>query len=426
MQEVIAILQELSAESSTLKKKEILRKNEDNQTLRKIIDFLLNPFIITGISAKKIKKELPSANEPSRFGDFLSLLDYVAKFNTGTDQAVGQVQQFINAAPADERDFYRSIITKSLRLGSDAKTVNSVWGPDFIPQWEVQQSYRIDNYELGAGEWFSLSEKLNGVRGTYYENRIFSRQGKEFNGLDHILSDIKQLSLGGAVLDGELVRRNIDNVNDNENFRLGTGIINSDSTDKTLIEFVIFDCLSADEFKAGKSNCGYKERLVQLKSIEQEIKDKGLNSIAIVKILYSGTEQEKIPGLLEQVAGQDKEGLMLNRDMPYQRKRHNGILKVKKFYTVDLKIVAVEAGGGRLAGTLGAFVVEYKDNLVNVGSGFSDEQRSEFWAKKEELIGRVIEVKYKEESVDKKTKKHSLQFPIFVALREEGKEVSYS
>jgi len=41
------------------------------------------------------------------------------------------------------------------------------------------------------------------------------------------------------------------------------------------------------------------------------------------------------------------------------------------------------------------------------------------------MPGRVIEVKYKEESSDKKTGLLSLQFPIFVSLREEGKEESY-
>ena len=85
------------------------------------------------------------------------------------------------------------------------------------------------------------------------------------------------------------------------------------------------------------------------------------------------------------------------------------------------------AGGftGRLTGKLGAFVVDYKGNALNVGSGMTDEQREEFWSIHNDLIGRVIEVKYKEESSDKKTGQHSLQFPIFVALREKGKEESY-
>jgi DNA ligase-1 len=75
---------------------------------------------------------------------------------------------------------------------------------------------------------------------------------------------------------------------------------------------------------------------------------------------------------------------------------------------------------------LRAFVVDYKGNELNVGSGMSDEQRTEFWNKRDELAGRVIEVKYKEESNDKTTGNVSLQFPIFVSLREVGKEISYS
>ena len=128
---------------------------------------------------------------------------------------------------------------------------------------------------------------------------------------------------------------------------------------------------------------------------------------------------------LEKMIREGKEGLMLNRDAKYMRKRHSGILKVKQFYTVDLKIIDILEGNGRLKGRLGSFVVKYKDNVLNVGSGMTDEQRDIFWNKREELIGRVIEVKYKEESRDKETRKPSLQFPIFVRLRELGKQESY-
>jgi len=145
----------------------------------------------------------------------------------------------------------------------------------------------------------------------------------------------------------------------------------------------------------------------------------------MVEVLYSGSDAGVIDNFLDQMVSEDKEGLMLNRDSKYYRKRHNGILKVKQFYTVDLIITAVEAGSGRLAGKLGAFVVDYKGNKLNVGSGMTDEQRDDFWRIRDELTGRVIEVKYKEESSDKKTGQHSLQFPIFVSLREEGKEESH-
>jgi len=78
-------------------------------------------------------------------------------------------------------------------------------------------------------------------------------------------------------------------------------------------------------------------------------------------------------------------------------------------------------------------IVEAEDFRVTIGVARrkyayyhyeADEQRDEFWRQRDELPGRVIEVKYKEESSDKKTGQLSLQFPIFVSLREEGKEES--
>lgn len=100
-------------------------------------------------------------------------------------------------------------------------------------------------------------------------------------------------------------------------------------------------------------------------------------------------------------------------------------MKVKKFYDFDLQVIGYEEGTGRNKGRLGAFVVDYKGNQVKVGSGYSDEERINFWNNRDELIGRVITVKYKEVSRDKKTGLESLQFPVYCGLTELGKEPSY-
>lgn len=152
----------------------------------------------------------------------------------------------------------------------------------------------------------------------------------------------------------------------------------------------------------------------------------GLPSLSVVEILYTGMDMSMIAPCLDRMIREGKEGLMLNRNSKYFRKRHNGILKVKQFYTVDLEIVDLEEGTGRLSGTLGAFVVRYKGNFLRVGSGMTDNQRNTFWNDGVALIGRIIEVKYKEESYDRKTGLPSLQFPIFVQLREFGKQESYN
>ena len=424
--EVRDVFNTLSQTASTLAKRDILSGNSDSDRFKAFINYLLNPFLITGISTKKITK-ITDKPPTMIFSSFLEMMDYILTNNTGSDEVIANINHFLSACDLDMRDFYTSIITKSARLGCDIKSVNKAFGFEFIPQWEVQQSYNIDKSPLKENEWFALTEKLNGVRGTYYEGKIISRQGKELIGLEHITDDIDQLfeKAENWVIDGELVRFNSDGLSDNENFRIGTGIISRDDANKSSIRFTIFDVLPKSEFIAGESELLYKDRL----SVLNELRDKAialsLSNISVVENLYAGTDTSKIDELLSVMVDEGREGLMLNRDSRYYRKRHNGILKVKRFYTIDLKVLEVEEGSGRLTGMLGAFVVDYKGNVVNVGSGMTDDQRVEFWQIRHSLPGRGIEVKYKEESSDKKTGLFSLQFPIFVSLREEGKEESY-
>ena len=422
----------LSQTSSILAKKKLLAERRGDANVRKFLDYLLNPFFVTGISEKKISKIL--TKEPTVFfASFHELMSYVRENHTGSDEVLANVQAFLNGyntAPWERSplyDFYVGIITKSIRIGCDVKTVNDALGFELIPVWEVQQAYQISKVKLNDNEWFSLSQKLNGVRGTFFEGKLISRQGKEFVGLDHIIRDIEDLIYDSEdwVIDGELIRKDTDGLPDNENFRMTTGIVNQEDADKSSIQFVIFDILPKEEFLRGESRLLYKERKEKLVNLSIMIDLLELESLAIVDILYSGTDRSMIDVCLEKMVVEGKEGLMLNRDSKYFRKRHNGILKVKRFYTVDLRIIDVEEGTGRLSGTLGAFVVRYKDNILRVGSGMTDEQRHTFWDERESMIDRVIEVKYKEESRDKETGKPSLQFPIFVQLRELGKQESY-
>lgn len=181
--------------------------------------------------------------------------------------------------------------------------------------------------------------------------------------------------------------------------------------------------LTTEEFDGGVSKGGYANRRSFLDQLYHYIPQDG--RVNILPVLYHGNDQAKIDELLEQMVREDKEGLMVNFDVPYKRKRHKGILKVKRFYTMDLRILRCVEGSGRLAGTLGAFVLDYKGNEVNVGSGFSNEQRATFWAARDEMPGRLCEVKYKEISYDKSTGAESLQFPVFISIRSGKDEVSY-
>ena len=43
---------------------------------------------------------------------------------------------------------------------------------------------------------------------------------------------------------------------------------------------------------------------------------------------------------------------------------------------------------------LGALIVEWRDVVFNIGTGFTDAERAELWAKRDELCGRVVKFKY--------------------------------
>lgn len=416
----------LASTSSIKAKKQLLAERRDDGNVKKYLDYLLNPFFVTGISEKKIRKVV-SVERPIQFHSFDELMAYVRKNHTGSDDILASVQAYLDSVNPELRTFYIGIITKTIRVGCDAKTVNDALGYEFIPQWEVQQAYQIGKLKMNENEWFSLSQKLNGVRGTYFEGKLISRQGKEFTGLEHILEDIRQLIPNSDewVVDGELIRKNVEHISDNENFRLTTGILSQEDGDKRQIQMVIFDILPKAEFLRGESQLRYRDRLEQLKDLEQRIQRRNLSNLRIVDVLYTGNDMSMISKCLDRMVAEGKEGLMLNRNCKYFTRRHNGILKVKQFYTVDLEIVDLEEGTGRLSGTLGAFVVRYKNNYLRVGSGMTDDQRKKFWNDGLNLIGRVIEVKYKDESYDHRTGLRSLQFPTFVQLRELGKQESY-
>ena len=85
-----------------------------------------------------------------------------------------------------------------------------------------------------------------------------------------------------------------------------------------------------------------------------------------------------------------------------------------------MEVTDVEEGTGKNVGRLGALVCSGRDDgrdiTVNVGSGFTDDNRVEFWSSRSELPGNVVEVR-----ADAITKNqdgtYSLRFPRFLRFR---------
>lgn len=414
--------------SSTNEKKIFIGEHRDKEHIVEFLKFMFDKQIVTGISTTKINKSIKTESDfiPETFFD---VLNYLKEHNTGSDADIAVCQHYLATVEIEDiQTLFKKIFTKTLRLGIDTKLVNTAI-PNLIRVHEVQQANKLKDTKLKEGEWICLSEKLNGNRATYIDGKLISRQGKEFTNVDHMIKDlnrIRSLFDVNMVFDGEIIRKNVDGISDNENFRIGTGLLTSDAEDKTALQFVIFDLLPKSEFQVGESKLTYSKRMKTMCQVLEYIAKVGLEHVSVVDFLYAGDDHSMIETCLAVMDEQGKEGCMLARDVTYKCKRHSGLLKVKTFYTMDLKVIGMETGTGKNENTLGNLIVEYKDNTVGVGSGFSDEQRHEIWNNKDAYIGRIAEVRYKEITHDKVTGKESLQFPTFVQFREEGKEVSYA
>lgn len=423
MQDAIKAILQLQETTGAIAKKKIIEANKNNVYFKKLLYYSLHPLITYKISERTLTRPMPyNAAITLTMTNIFDVCDTLSQRKALDDATVYQVKGFLAGRSPVEQDLYTKILAKTLRLGVTAKTVNKVI-PGLIPEWEVQQAYPIEKYPLKDNVWFALTQKLNGVRATYYRGILYARSGEAYVGLKHITDDL-DFGNDSLVFDGELTLADKGSISDNEAFRMATGIINSDAEDKTRICFTVFDVLPVEEFEHGESSERYEDRRKLLDALGRTVM-KDAKSVSVLPILYQGTDQSKIPELLDQMVIEDKEGLMANLNVTYKCKRHNGILKIKRFYTMDLPIIRCEEGSGRLSGTLGAFVLDYKGNEVNVGSGFTDEQRAAFWENRDNLTGMLCEVKYKEISSDKKTGAESLQFPIFVTLRTDKSEVSY-
>lgn len=426
MLEVIRLFKEIQNTSSLNDKKAIITANKDNELFKKCLVFLLDGNVTTGINTAKIKKDIWLDSYVLKLDTFEDVMNYIKENNTGTDLNILTVQMFIRMQPEEYREFYEEMVTKKFRLGIDIKGVNKAIS-NLIPSWEVQQAYPLsEKNEPKDGEWFALSQKLNGVNNAVLDGKCISRQGKEFKGFAHIIEDIEKLSFKNMFFNGELIRKNVDNLPDDENFQIGTGVINSDEEDKTCIKFVIYEMLPKEEFLSGESKLTYKKRReTYLNPLADEIERLGLENIEVVPILYEGTDKAKIREWLDKADSIGWEGCMLNKDTKWKNKRNNGILKVKSFLHADIRCTDVVEGDGKYKGTLGLIKCDYKGFELGVGSGFTDSQRDYYWNHRDEIVGKIVQIKFKGETKNKQGGL-SVQFPIFETIRNDKEEPSYN
>ena len=406
----------------------VLEEYCKSQDILYLLDFIYNPYITTGISDKKLQKTIdnPSSFDLLNIETVKNILEYLKTHNTGRDVDILQVRSSIaeillKEKPDNAMDLlylFNDIVCKDVQLGIDAKTINKVI-PGLIPEFNVQLSNKyFDKPEVVEGKEFVLTTKIDGSRIIAMKDNgkvsFWTRQGQKYEGLVDLEQDLLNSPTDNFVFDGEIVAIDTDKENTYKNTMK---LSRTKDLEKHGLKMLVFDYMDIANFKAQKCPVMYSTRRAQLSAIFD------LNSFKyfeLLPMLYNGTDTSKIIEILNEQTAKGEEGIMINIcAAPYEFKRTNNLLKVKKFQDTELKVIGFEEGTNKLVGTLGAFICEYKNNIVKVGSGLSDEDRSYFWNNQDKILDKYITVKYFETSTDSKTGLESLRFPIYMRIRED-------
>ena len=135
MEQVFRIFEDLMGTTKKSEKAAILIRNQGNRLFTLTLKWLLDPFVLTGISSKKLSKNVSYDTTPIQTWE--DMMVYFENHHTGSDDDIRIVQGFIESQPEEQREYYRALVTKSLKLGVDAKSVNDVI-PNLIPTFSVQ------------------------------------------------------------------------------------------------------------------------------------------------------------------------------------------------------------------------------------------------------------------------------------------------
>lgn len=414
MEELFRKLKTLQNIGSTNDKKRFIKANEDDLLFKTTLKFLLDDMQVTNISKAKINKKVKiKPNE--EIINMYDLYNYLSHDCTGKDIDLANVQAFISEHKEFETEL-KEIITKSMRLGVKAKLVNSALGYNLIPIFSVQLATSYDKCKNKfKGKEIIITEKIDGQKMiAIKENdkvKLYSRQGKILDGLIEIEKDILSINKESFVMDGELVSANeFDN---NEDTYKDTMKKASKKGIKTGLVYMVYDYIeNVNDFYKGRDNTKSIDRKANVKKI---IDENNLKFIEYLEPWYIGKDLNKVEEFLLKADNNGKEGICVNiADAPYETKRTPNLAKCKSFKDADLLVYDMFEGTGEMKNMLGGVRLKglYNNEMLytDCGSGFSKDERIYYWKYPEELINKIVEVKYFSVTEDSKTKIKSLRF----------------
>ena len=423
-----AVIARLEADNSRLAKEAILAEamEEGLDEFFEGVRWCLDKLHTFGV------KQVPESDADGQglsWANFSELADALYRRTLTGHAARDAIKLAMDVATKEQwNGFYRRILIKDLRCGVSEKTVNTVAKKAkktqyAVPVFECMLAHDGANHEAKITGKKLVEPKLDGVRVLTvvdYESRtvtMYTRNGKELVNFPHVVKAFEDNldNFGRSyVFDGEIVSKSFQD--------LMTQVHRKDNVEASDARLMLFDVIPLSEFKQGQSVMGQRRRSVFLKGNFSKIfSDAGCIEIVAQKEfdLDVFTDEIEFKDYNKSAVAAGYEGIMIkDPEGKWEGKRSVAWLKQKPFIEVSLAVIETEEGTGRNVGKMGALVCEGTEDgkliRVNVGSGFTDKDRDEFWSCK--VDGQVIEVRA-DAITQNQDGTYSLRFPRFMRFR---------
>ena len=259
-------------------------------------------------------------------------------------------------------------------------------------------------------KYYFLQPKLDGVRCIISKDGAFSRNGKEFKNVDHILNELAPLFKYAPelVLDGELYNHDLKD-DFNKIISLVRKSVNISLEDrleaKRLVQFHNYDII--DEKRPELS---YRERHDIIQHLQYKYNLLYTRPVAT----YVVDNQMEINKLHNNNKEEGYEGSMVRSNAPYEHKRSWTLQKVKDWSDTEITITGFVEGKGKFAKGLGKFIgSDIEGRIVEVPwPSLTIKDRQAVWATRKSYLGKELTFEYFE-----RTPAGAYRFPRAKTLR---------
>lgn len=378
----------------------------------------VNPDFVSNFSAKMIEKAMKTIVPQDHRGTIFTvdhLLELLGRRTYTGSKAIEIVALHLNAWGQSEKEDFITIATDA-SVGFSLDTVNEQWekftGAPLFKVFECQlaNQYKPEKAKK-YGKSFIESIKMDGIRCLCYNGKFHTRNNKNIEGFEFIIDEAQQIikHFNLDFLDGELFSFEVP-------FSEIQGAVmrnkDIDEDQKRLISYNVFAAVNDSILKIETS-----AMVSLLERIKEFIATNGFKHINIVKQTVIANDPEAIKNKCIEYVEKGFEGVMLrSTSKPYDFKRSDALLKFKMFIEDDFIVTGMQEGEGELVGSMGKLIVTSKDGEITskVGTGFKDHERLYFWNNPNEILGKLVEIKFQEVTED-----GSLRFPVFCKVKED-------